>query len=407
MTEPTRSVETEVCVIGAGVMGLSASWELSKRGVRVLCIDRSRPGVEASGSTAGTLAIQNKHLGAIPLAIEAVHRWNNLEEELEGDLEYERRGGFRVAHSADEVGTLEEAVAAQRALGAPVEMVYPPTLFQQAPYLSGEVQAASYCAEDGMANPFFTVRAYLGACRRGGVAFEFDRGVQSLDVRSDGSFTVHARGLDLVCGTVVIAAGAWIAHLCRPLGIELPLYTKIQQVMITTPSPPLFGEIVTHAGDRLTLKQQSGGGRVLVGGGWLGDGSEDKNGSAAGESQAEAAGLRRGDHHRVKRESLTGNLDLAIRTVPALAQTRLLRAWTGAEGRSPDRLPLIGSVGEPAGLHLLGCAAGGFTLAPVCGVLAAQGVLGEESPLSSETISARRFVGAPRHDPTQETEAKQ
>ena len=77
MTEPTRSVETEVCVIGAGVMGLSASWELSKRGVRVLCIDRSRPGVEASGSTAGTLAIQNKHLGAIPLAIEAVHRWNN------------------------------------------------------------------------------------------------------------------------------------------------------------------------------------------------------------------------------------------------------------------------------------------------------------------------------------------
>ena len=93
--------------------------------------------------------------------------------------------------------------------------------------------------------------------------------------------------------------------------------------------------------------------------------------------------------------------------MPALAQTRLLRAWTGAEGRSPDRLPLIGSVGEPAGLHLLGCAAGGFTLAPVCGVLAAQGVLGEESPLSSETISARRFVGAPRHDPTQETEAKQ
>ena len=418
MTAPTRSVETEVCVVGAGVMGLSASWELSKRGVRVLCIDRSRPGVEASGSTAGTLAIQNKRLGSIPLAIEAVRRWRSLAEELEFDLEYERRGGFRIAHSADEVGTLEKAVAAQRALGAPVEMVYPPTLFRQAPYLSREVQAASYCAEDGMANPFATVRAYLAACRRSGVVFEFDRPVESLNVRSDGSFTVRAGELDVVCGTVIVAAGAWIAHLCRPLGIELPLYTKIQQVMITTPTPPLLGEIVTHVGGRLTLKQQSGGGQVLVGGGWLGDGpearngleskngSEDENGSTIGEGPAEAAGLRRGIPHRIRRESLTGNLDLAIRTVPALAQTRLLRAWTGAEGRSPDRLPLIGGVGEPAGLHLLGCAAGGFTLAPVCGVLAAQGVLGEESPLSSETISARRFVGAARHDPRRETEAK-
>ena len=409
--EASRPVEAEVCVIGAGIMGLSAAWELSKRGIRVLCVDRSRPGGEASGSTAGTLAIQNKRLGSIPLALEGVRRWKGLSEELERDLEYEQRGGFRVAHSSEEVGTLEEAAKAQRALGAQVEMVYPPKLFELAPYLAREVQAASYCADDGMANPFLAIRAYLAACRRSGVAVELDREVQSLDVRPDGSFTVQAAGLDVVCEKVIVAAGAWIAHLCRPLGIELPLFIKIQQVMITAPARPLFPEVVTHISGRLTLKQQSSVGKVLVGGGWLGDGSGGANAGADGSGDDHGAGVgdRSGDDdgaagrvdHRLRRESVTGNLDLAIRTVPALAQTHLLRAWTGVEGRSPDRLPLVGSVGEPGGLHLLGCAAGGFTLAPICGVLAAQHVVGEESPLSSDAISASRFL----RDPRLETEA--
>jgi glycine/D-amino acid oxidase-like deaminating enzyme len=392
---PTRSVEAEVCVIGAGIMGLSASWELSKRGIGVLCLDRSRAGGEASGSNAGTLAIQNKHLGAIPLTLESIGMWQCLSEELERDVEYEQRGGFRVAHTSEEVVKLEKAVDAQRALGVRVEMVYPPNLFELAPYLSREAQAAGYCADDGMANPLLAARAHVAACRRRGVAFEFDRGVESIDVRADGTFTVHAAGLDVVCETVIAAAGAWIFDLCHPLGIELPLYTKIQQVMITAPTPPLFPEIVTHISGRLTLKQQSGAGKVLVGGGWLGDDSADGDGSG---------GLV---HHRLLRDSVTGNLALALRTVPALAHTHLLRAWTGAEGRSPDRLPLVGSVGDPAGLHLLGCGAGGFTLAPVCGLLAAQQVVGETSPLFSEEISARRFLGASQNGPSQVKETTQ
>jgi len=371
-------------------MGLSAAWELSKRGVQVVCVDRSRPGGEASGSTAGTLAIQNKRLGSIPLALEGVRRWKALGEELEGDLAYEQRGGYRVAHSSEEVGKLEEAVDALCALGVGVEMVYPPRLFDLAPYLSREIRAASYCADDGMADPFLAIRAYLAACKRAGVAFQFDRAVESLVVRSDGSFRVRAGGLEVVSEHVIMAAGAWITRLCRPLGIELPLFTKIQQVMITAPAPPIFPEIVTHISGRLTLKQQSGVGKVLVGGGWLGDEGEGGDDSADDDAPKGRVG------HRLRRESVTGNLNLAVRTVPALAQTHLIRAWTGVEGRSPDRLPLIGSVGEPAGLHLLGCAAGGFTLAPICGVLAAQHVTGEESPLSSERISASRFLRTPR-----------
>ena len=367
-----RSVEAEVCVIGAGIMGLSASWELTKRGISTLCLDRGKPGAEASGSNAGTLAIQNKRLESIHLALQAVRRWKTLSAELESNLEYEQRGGYRVAHKSDQVRALESAVRAQQKLGVQVEMVYPPQLFKRAPFLSREILAASYCGDDGMANPFLATRAYVAACRRAGVAFEFDTPVESIHPKPDGSFSVRAAGLDAVCRVVVVAAGAWIPHLCRPLGIELPLYTKIQQVMITTPAPPLFPTIVTHIGGRLTVKQQPQVGKVLIGGGWIGEGSET--------------------HHRLRRESVAGNLALALRIIPALARTRLLRAWTGAEGRSPDRLPVVGSVGKPAGLYVLGCAAGGFTLAPACGELLAARVAGGDSLLSSAGVSASRFL---------------
>ena len=168
-----RSVEAEVCVIGAGIMGLSASWELTKRGISTLCLDRGKPGAEASGSNAGTLAIQNKRLESIHLALQAVRRWKTLSAELESNLEYEQRGGYRVAHKSDQVRALESAVRAQQKLGVQVEMVYPPQLFKRAPFLSREILAASYCGDDGMANPFLATRAYVAACRRAGVAFEF------------------------------------------------------------------------------------------------------------------------------------------------------------------------------------------------------------------------------------------
>ncbi len=367
------SIETEVGVIGAGIMGLSAAWELAKRGRTVLCLDRSWPGREASGSNAGTLAVQNKQLQAVRLAMEGVQRWQELASELDWDIEYERRGGLRVAHTPAEVSRLEDSVAAQRRLGVPVEMTYPPELFVLAPYLSRDVRAAGYCSVDGMVSPFAAIRAFVRACKREGVRFRFNCGVSGISVQADGSFEIRAGAVSIRCEAVLVAAGAWIADLCEPLGIKLPLYEKVQQVLITDPGRRLFPEVLTHIGGRLTLKQHAVSGKVLIGGGWRGNGSG------------------KADGHRVRWENVVHNVRLALNTVPQLGRTRMLRAWTGVEGRSPDRLPLIGTTGGPPNLHVLGCSAGGFTLGPLCGTLAAQRLTNEPSPLFSGEISANRF----------------
>lgn len=372
-----RSLEVDVCVVGAGIMGLCAAWHLTRRGLRVICLERGSPSREATGATAGTLAVQNKQLAVVSLVVRAIAMWQQLSSEIDFDVEYERRGGLRVAHTADEVTRLEALTKAHRIEGAPLELVYPPQLFRLAPYLSRDIRAASYCADDGMANPFAAARGLLRACRDAGVRFELNSAVTSIQEHKDGTVLVGASGLTVACGSAVIAAGAWIPQLLQSLNVELPITTRVQQVLITDSGPPVFPHVVTHVDERLTLKQQRVTGKVLVGGGWPGGGERDS-----------------GERHLI-RQSIRGNADEAIRVIPALAGARLLRAWTGFEGRTPDRLPIIGPVRKGSSLHVLGCASGGFTLAPVCGLLVAQTIAGEAPAISYDEFRVTRFLKRP------------
>ena len=46
----------DVVVVGAGVIGLACAWRAAERGLRVLVLERDRPGAGASNVAAGMLA---------------------------------------------------------------------------------------------------------------------------------------------------------------------------------------------------------------------------------------------------------------------------------------------------------------------------------------------------------------
>jgi glycine/D-amino acid oxidase-like deaminating enzyme len=329
--------------------------------------------LQASGANAGTLAVQNKKLEVVPLVSRSIDLWETLSERLEMDVEYEQRGGFRVAHTDDDGEALERAVRDQRAQGVSVEMVYPPRLFEEAPYLNRNIKAASFCPRDGMANPLTTTRAFLTAARRRGARLWQHAAVTGIEVHGDRDFTVHCERGAVRCPSVIIAAGTWIDKLARMVGVNLPITTVVMQVSITTPGPPLFRHIVTHVRGNLTLKQQKTTGKIILGGGWPGEGDPE-------------SGVK-----RVKRDSLMGHLRWITETIPDIAQRDLLRSWVGFEGRTPDKLLLSGKLG-PDGLYVLGCSAGGFTLAPIAGQIAADCVLGGSTQVADRRFHVERFI---------------
>ena len=344
--------EAEVVVVGAGVLGVAAAFELASAGKDVLVIERGQAGLEASGANAGTLAVQNKPLAAIPAVLRAVSLWTDLSERLGQPIEYERRGGLRVAHSIEDEVKLEKAVTDQRLAGAPLEILRGAALREAAPYLHQDVRAASYCALDGMANPLATFRAYLCAGRRLGVRLVTEAPVLGVEIRGDHEFVLNTRLGAVRARHVVSAAGAWTRDFVRHFGVDLPLGAEVLQASITDSHTPLFPHIVTHVRGNLTLKQQRSG-RILVGGAWRGEGDP-----ATGRKE-------------LVLESLSGNYKWAIDTVPGIKEARVLRAWPGFEGRTPDKLLLAGALPSPKGVYVLGCGGGGFTFSPLAGRLAA------------------------------------
>jgi sarcosine oxidase subunit beta len=371
-----QPVQHDVTIVGCGIMGLSLAWALTKRGQRVLCLDRSAPGREASSATAGTLAVQNKPLPSIHITLRALQIWAAMKAETGVDIEFEVRGGLRVAHSDEDRVKLQRSAATQAAAGAPVELIEHEDMVRIAPYLSKDLQAAAYCPLDGMVNPFLAVRALYRACRHAGVTFELHRRVERIAPAGNLSVRIETDAGALTAGTTVVATGTWIPSLLPDFRHVLPITTKVQQVLITDGCALDVPHIVTHVAGNLTLKQQRTTGKVLVGGGWAGWGDDQRK------------------EKRLVRDSITGNARAAIATVPSLAGARLLRAWTGFEGRTPDKLPVIGALPDAPAIHVLGCASGGLTIAPAAGELLAQRLTGLNPDLSIESFSPARFLAS-------------
>ena len=158
------------------------------------------------------------------------------------------------------------------------------------------------------------------------------------------------------------------------VGVSLPLTTDVLQVVTTDTAPPIFPHIVTHVRGNLTVKQSRTTGKILIGGAWRGEGDP-------------LTGVK-----RVCRDSLVGNLAWACQNIPGIARASLLRAWVGFEGRTPDKLLMCGSIGSPAGFHVLGCTGGGYTISPAAGLVAAQQILGEPTSIPVKAFEVRRLM---------------
>src|SRR5690606_33922352 len=104
--------------------------------------------------------------------------------------------------------------------------------------------------------------------------------------------------------------------------------------------PRFIPHLVQHAGARLSLKQALDG-NVLIGGGWPARLMRTPDGRPDFTARPE-----------LLRESLAGNADAAIRSVPAIQGIPVLRSWVGTTTVTPDQLPLVGSVPGAPGIFV-------------------------------------------------------
>ena len=108
-----KSTQTDILVIGGGIVGTLLAYFLAKAGRDVLLVEEFDLGTLASGSNAGSLHAQIPHepfvlegeawargfAPVIPLMVESIGLWQELAKEFAVDLEISLGGGLLVAET--------------------------------------------------------------------------------------------------------------------------------------------------------------------------------------------------------------------------------------------------------------------------------------------------------------------
>ena len=161
----------------------------------------------------------------------------------------------------------------------------------------------------------------------------------------------------------------------RLVGLALPLRREGLHVNVTEPRARLLEPLIQHIGRRLTLKQSSNL-TFIIGGGW--------------PARPEPPPAR----YSTRWESAAGNAAVAVRVVPALADVRLLRTWSGVMTLTNDFTPVVGESSRMPGFHML-VVTSGFTLGPLLALRLAEQLTGTGPDLPPEYSPDRPSAASP------------
>ena len=380
----------EIIVIGAGIVGVCTTWELTKRGKRVLLLDAGEVSGGTTGLGEGNVLCSDKDSGPeLELSVCALAVYDDIERELGSEARIRRKGAL-IVHPDAETWARESARTERlRAAGVTCSLLSPKEVHAREPNLTGTIHGALHCPDDLQCDPRRITRALASQAAADGAEVQTHTRVASLLVEAGTVVGVGFEGGEqLRAPAVVVAAGPWSRPLVEGAGLAFPLEPRKGQLLqLALPVPDeqflrhkivdgsyLLSVTSAGAGSELSTVVETTYDGALV----LGSSRERCGFDTTVDPQVSAALITRG-----------------ARLVPTLAALEIERTWIGFRPWLPDHLPAIGPSRALPGLWLgTGHEGAGVALGPVTGrMLATMLCDGETSPLDVDPFAPDRFAG--------------
>lgn len=372
MTTTTRTIDTDVAIVGGGIMGASAALALRRKGVSVVLLERDLCGSRSSGVNYGGVRRQGRPVSQLPLAQRAHQVWANLPALIGTDGEYQRSGHFKIGRSEADMAALEAYANLSRDFDLGIQLISGTTLRERCPWLGGRAVGGSLCPDDGQANPRLVSPAFALAARRAGAQI-LER-TPMTSVEHDGKlFTVRSGTAVAVRAPVLInCAGAWAGALAAQFGEAVPIHSGHPAMAVTEPLPFFMHWSLGVEGGGIYCRQVARGNLVLGGG----------SGVALDADRA-----------RSERSAIATLAVQAVELLPVLKNAHFIRTWSGTEGYLPDRQPVLGKSSTTPGLiHGFGFAGAGFQIGPGVGEVLAELARDGRSTTPIDAFAIERFV---------------
>jgi glycine oxidase len=335
----------DVIVIGGGIIGLSLSIEMRKRGASVLVVERGEPGREASYAAGGMLAncgdetlprLQRLATASAAMYPEFVH---HLQDESGVNVDLRDQGTLLFPGPDHSIDAIKDAQPLPAPLG------------QLEPALVDDGRPAVFLKERSVC-PRALVSAALKAAKHRGVDVSSGTAVISVDVSPGCAVGVTTDKTSYLSAAVVNCGGAWAGQIAPCAIPTRPV--KGQMICFAMPSRELLRHVVRTPEIYLIPRSD---GRMLAG------------------ATVEEAGFDK----RTVPETVQQLHRSAVNLLPALKETKVLEAWAGLRPGTPDNLPILGPTEMPGYFVATGHFRDGILLAPVTARVMAQ-VIAREAP---------------------------
>ncbi len=357
----------DVCIAGAGLIGLALARSLAAAGLHVLVLTRDTPLNEASQAAAGMLAVDDPDNPAAlhPLSQHSRSLYPNFLDSIAADsghrvrLQTHRTLQFASAHA--DLPTLD--ASRLRAL-LPTHSPSPNTIVFDLAEASLDPRELSLALVASLpAQPRITLRSHTP--------------VQHVTATSTGVVLHTTSGEQVAAGAFVDCTGAW--SLASQLVPSLRIHPRKGQ-MLTIPTP---SALAAHA---LVLRTHE---LYLV---------PRLHGPRAGHCVLGATVEDVGFDRTVEPHALQHLLSLAAHLLPELADVPILSSWSGLRPATADLLPILGrlrpshTLNPPPLFIASGHFRNGILLAPATAALLTDLVLGRPAALSLAAFSPERFA---------------
>ena len=393
----------DVVIIGGGIAGAAACWELARQGVKVVLLEKGLIGAEQSSRNWGWCRQQNRDERELPLIIHALQRWQELNEETGEELGFRKTGLVYATRNEQDIAAWAKWNEMAKSYDIRSNILNAEQAKALTPGSTTQWKGGVHSPDDGHAEPSMAAPGLARAAQRKGAQIFQQCAVRGLDISAGRvSGVITERGI-IKTSRVICAAGTWTSMFCRRHGVDLPLGNVIGTAFRTLPIKQAI-ELPFYTESFAVRPQLDGGYTVSV--------------SGRGRLEAGFQGLKYARQFyptfKARRKNLTivptlkpfingpealahwsmdsitpfermrildpaadqnmvkEGLAAMVREFPELQGVQVAQSWGGMIDSTPDAIPVISEVSKLPGLIVsAGYSGHGFGIGPGAGRLAA------------------------------------
>lgn len=337
----------DAIVVGAGYIGSSIAYHLSKAGLKTALFDQGPFAAGASRANYGNIQVQDLELEhSQALILNGLKCFSTLESELDWDLGLRKIGSLLPIETESQWRILENRKERLKNIGIQSELITGGSLSNVEPLIDPTVLLGGlYHADEGQLDPFKLLWAYLTRAKQYGLNHFFITPVINLIEKNGNIIGINTVDMKYFAKNVVLCTGAYTNILGRTINRKWPIHYVLGQALVTEPieqklhnhiASASFFEDSTQTDEKSNIIanmaiSQSSHGNLLI-----------------GESMFESTGFNR----QMNPYAIPAITKCALKFFPKFRRLRILRSWSAPVADVPDGRPLLGPVEGISGLYI-------------------------------------------------------